>query len=70
MRLDICARGFWNNSKDAFFDVQFFFYPNAPIPLIPTEDMNRPRRDNTFKESETNGKEATTFYKRLADMIA
>ena len=28
-RLDIRARGFWNNSQDAFFDVRFF-YPNAP----------------------------------------
>ena len=28
-RLDIRARGFWNNSQDAFFDVRVF-YPNAP----------------------------------------
>ena len=28
-RLDIRARGFWNNHKDAFFDVRVF-YPNAP----------------------------------------
>ena len=27
-RLDICARGFWNKSQDAFFDVRVF-YPNA-----------------------------------------
>ena len=28
-RLDIRARGFWNRSHDAFFDVRVF-YPNAP----------------------------------------
>ena len=28
-RLDIRARGFWNNHQDVFFDVRVF-YPNAP----------------------------------------
>ena len=26
--VDVCARGFWNVSQDAFFDVRVF-YPNA-----------------------------------------
>ena len=87
-RLDIRARGFWNNHQDAFFDVRVFFYPNAPS----NRSLDAYRRHEQAKKREygqrvrdiergvftplvlsTNGgmgKEATTFYKRLADMIA
>ena len=86
-QLDIRARGFWNNSQDAFFDVRVF-YPNAPS----NRSTDAYRRHEQAKKREygqrvrevergvftplvlsTNGgmgKEATTFYKRLADMIA
>ena len=86
-RLDIRARGFWNNHQDAFFDVRVF-YPNAPS----NRSGDAYRRHEQAKKREygqrvrdiergvftplvlsTNGgmgKEATIFYKRLADMIA
>ena len=86
-RLDIHARGFWNNHQDAFFDVRVF-YPNAPS----NRSVDAYRRHKQAKKREygqrvrdiergvftplvlsTNGgigKEATIFYKRLADMIA
>ena len=85
-RLDIRARGFWNGSQDAFFDVDVFS-PNAPSNCS-TDAYRRheqaKKRDygQRVREVErgvftplvlsTNGgmgKEAATFYKRLADMI-
>ena len=86
-RLDIRARGFWNNHQDAFFDVRVF-YPNTPS----NHSTDAYRRQEMAKKREygqrvrevergvftplvlsTNGgmgKEAATFYRRLADMIA
>jgi len=86
-RLDIRARGFWNNHQDAFFDVRVF-YPNAPS----NRSSDAYRRHEMAKKREygqrvrevehgvftplvlsTNGgmgKEAATFYRRLADLIA
>ena len=86
-RLDIRARGFWNNHRDGFFDVRVF-YPNAPC----NHSTDAYRRHEMAKKREygqrvrevergvftplvlsTNGgmgKEAATFYRRLADMIA
>ena len=86
-RLDIRARGFWNYSQDAFFDVRVF-YPNAPSNRSTDaykrhEQAKKREYGQRVREIEcgvftplvfsTNGgmgKEATTFYKRLADMIA
>ena len=45
----------------------------AIVPLMPTEDVSRPRSFHTPIVLSTNGgmgKEATTFYKQLADTIA
>ena len=89
-RLDIRARGFWNNSHDAFFNVRVF-YPNASSNHS-TVVSSAYRRHEQAKKREYGqrvrdvehglftplvlssnggmGKEATTFYKRLADMIA
>ena len=86
-RLDIRARGFWNNSQDAFFDVRVF-YPNAPsnrsVDAYKKHEQAKKREySQRVREVESGvftplvlsstggmGKEATTFYKRLADMIA
>ena len=86
-RLDIRARGFWNNHQDAFFYVRVF-YPNAPS----NRSVDAYRRHEQAKKRQYGqrvhdiergvftplvllnnrgmGKEATIFYKRLADMIA
>ncbi len=86
-RVDIRARGFWNNHQDAVFDVRVF-YPNAPSNC----STDAYRRHEMAKKREygqrvcevehgvftplvlsTNGgmgKEAATFYRRLADLIA
>ena len=88
--MDIRARGFWNNSHDAFFNVRVF-YPNASSNHS-TVVSSAYRRHEQAKKREYGqrvrdvehglftplvlssnggmGKEATTFYKRLADMIA
>ena len=49
-RTDVRARGFWNASQDAFFDVRVF-YPNASCNRS-TGDMNKPRNGNMVNESE------------------
>ena len=89
-RLDIRARGFWNASQDAFFDVQVF-YPNASSNRS-TVTSSAYRRHEQAKKREYGqqvrevehgvftplvfsttggmGREATTFYKRLADGIS
>lgn len=89
-RLDIRARGFWNNAQDAFFDVRVF-YPNAASNYSASLQSSY-RKHEAAKKREYNqrvlevehgvftplvftttggmGREATTFYKRLADMIA
>ena len=89
-RLDIRARGFWNRSQDAFFDVRVF-HPNAPSNRS-TNILSAYRKHELLKKREYGqrvrdvehgvftpivftttggmGREATTFYKRLADMIA
>ena len=89
-RVDIRARGFWNVSQDAFFDVRVF-YPNASSNRS-TDSSSVYRRHEQAKKREYGqrireverdvftplvlsttggmGREATTFYKRLADMIA
>ena len=53
--IDICARGFWNVSQDAFFDVRVF-YPNASSncstgPLLSTEGMSKLRSGSTDSKS-------------------
>ena len=86
-RLDICARGFWNNSQDTFYDVRVF-YPNTPSNRSTDaykrhEQAKKREYGQRVREVERGvftplvlssnggmGKEATTFYKRLADMIA
>jgi hypothetical protein len=89
-RVDIRARGFWNASQDAFFDVRVF-YPNAssnrstnPLSVYRKHEQAKKReygqrvRDvergvfTPLVLSSTGGmgKEATTFFKRLADMVA
>ena len=89
-RLDIRARGFWNRSQDAFFDVRVF-YPNAPSnrstnissayrkhELLKKREYGQRVRDIergvftpiVFTTTGGMGREAATFYKRLADMIA
>ena len=86
-RLDIRARGFWNRSQDAFFDVRVF-YPNAPSnrsyayrkhELLKKREYGHQRvRDVergvfthiVFTTTGGMGREAATFYKRLADMIS
>ncbi len=91
-RLDIRARGFWNRSQDAFFDVRVF-YPNASSNRS-TNISSAYRKHELLKKREYGqrvrdlergvftpivltttggfymGHETTTFYKRLADMIA
>ena len=89
-RVDIRARGFWNASQDAFFDVRVF-YPNASSNRS-TNPMSVYRKHEQAKKREYGqrvrdvergvftplvlsstggmGKEATTFFKRLADMVA
>ena len=89
-RLDIRARGFWNASQDAFFDVQVF-YPNASSNRSTVtssayrrhEQANKREYGQQVREVEHGvftplvfsttggmGREATTFYKRLADGIS
>ena len=88
-RVDIRARGFWNVSQDAFFDVRVF-YPNASSNRSPDSSVYRRHEQAKKREygqrirevergvftplvlSTTGGmgREATTFYKLLADMIA
>ena len=46
-QLDICARGFWNNSQYVFFDVRVF-YPNAPS----NRSMDAYRRHEQAKKRE------------------
>ena len=87
---DIRARGFWNRSQDAFFDVRVF-YPNASSNRS-TNATSVYRRHEQAKKREyrqrirevergvftplvlsTNGgmgREASTFYKRLADLLS
>ena len=89
-RLDISARGFWNVSQDAFFDIRVF-YPNSSTNRS-TDTSSAYRRHEQAKKWEYGqhvrevehgvftplvlsttggmGREATTFYKRLADMIS
>ena len=89
-RLDICARGFWNASQDAFFDVRVF-YPNASSNRSAMTSSAYRKHEQAKKReygqlvreiehgvftplvlSSTGGmgREATTFYKRLADLIS
>jgi len=55
---DIRARGFWNVSQDAFFDVRCSTQTHPPtvqqISKFPpsTRDMNKPRNGNMDNESE------------------
>ena len=89
-RLDVRARGFWNRSQEAFFDVQVF-HPNASSNCS-TNISSAYRKHEMSKKLEYGqrirevehgvftplvftttggmGREATTFYQRLADMIA
>ena len=89
-RVDIRARGFWNRSQDAFFEVRVF-YPNASSNRS-TNATSVYRRHKQAKKQEygqqirevergvftplvlsTNGgmgREARTFYKRLADLLS
>ena len=89
-RTDVRARGFWNASQDAFFDVRVV-YPNASSNRS-TDLSSVYRRHEQAKKREYGqrirevergvftplvfsttggmGREASTFYKRLADMIA
>ena len=50
-RLDIKARGFWNSTQDAYFDVRVF----TPLVFTTTGSM---------------APEASTFYKRLANLLS
>jgi hypothetical protein len=89
-RVDIRARGFWNTSQDAFFDVRVF-YPNASsnhskdlsTAYKRHEQAKKREYGERIREIERGvftplvlsthgamGKEATTFYKRLADMLS
>ena len=89
-RVDIRARGFWNVSQDAFFDIRVF-YPNAssyrsanPSSVYRRHEQAKKREYGqrireiehgvftpiVFSTTGGMGREATTFYKRLADMIA
>ena len=89
-RADIRARGFWNASQDAFFDVRVF-YPNAssnrssdPSAAYRKHEQAKKREyGQRIREIEHGvftplvlsttggmGREATTFYRRLADMTA
>ena len=89
-RLDIRARGFWNGTQDAFFDVRVF-HPNASsyhsMSLQAAFCRHEQAKKREYGErvcevehgvftplvlSTTGGLgcEATTFYKRLADLIS
>ena len=89
-RVDSRARGFWNMSQDAFFDVRVF-YPNASSNYS-TDLSSVYRRHEQSKKREYGqrvreiergvltplvlsttggmGREATTYYNHLANMIA
>ena len=89
-RVDVCARGFWNLSQDAFFDVRVFSSNTSSN--CSTDLSSVYRRHEQVKKRECGlgikevghdmftplalsttggmGREVTTFYKRLADMIA
>ena len=88
--LDIRARGFWNGTQDAFFDVRVF-HPNASsyrsLSLQAAFRRHKQTKKRVYGErvrkvehgvftplvlSTTGGLgvEATTFYKRLADLIS
>ena len=89
-RVDIRARGFWNASQDAFFDVRVF-YPNASSNRSTTTSSAYRRHEQAkkreygqrirevehgvftplvFSSTGGMGREAATFYKRLANMIS
>ena len=89
-RVDIRARGFWNASQDAFFDVRVF-YPNASSNRSTTTSSAYRRHEQAkkreygqrirevehgvftplvFSSTGGMGREAATFYKRLASMIS
>ena len=88
--MDIRARGFWNASQDAFFDVRVF-YPNASSNRSTTTSSAYRRHEQAkkreygqrirevehgvftplvFSSTGGMGREAATFYKRLANMIS
>ena len=89
-RLDIRARGFWNGTQDAFFDVRVF-HPNASshrsmslqAAFCRQEQAKKREYGECVREVEHGvftplvlsttgslGREATTFYKCLADLIS
>ena len=89
-RLDIKARGFWNPSQDAYFDVRVF-HPNAPsycskdITVLYKQHESSKKREYgqrirdvehgvftplIFSTTGSMGREGTTFYKRLADLLS
>ena len=84
VRLDIRARGFWNNSQDAIFHCIGFLLQRTLQSLCRCLQKPRACKESTAKGSakksvasslaiSSNGgmcKEGTTFYEGLADMIA
>ena len=85
-RADIRARGFWGWQQSAFFDVYGFFTPTHQATATPasqpcTEGKSKPERESMVTEMASftplifattggMGREATAFYKRLADLMA
>ena len=89
-RLDIRARGFWNRSQDAFFDVRIFHlnassYHSMSLQAAFRHHEQAKKREYGERVREVEhgvftplvlsttgglGREATTFYKRLADLIS
>ena len=89
-RLDIKARGFWNSTQDAYFDVRVF-HPNAPCyrsrDLAAVYKQHESAKKREYNQRVQNveqgvftplvltttgsmGREASTFYKRLANMLS
>ena len=89
-RLDIKARGFWNSTQDAYFDVRVF-HPNATCyrsrDLAAVYKQHESAKKREYNQRVQNveqgvftplvltttgsmGREASTFYKRLANMLS
>ena len=88
--LDIKARGFWNSTQDAYFDVRVF-HPNVPCyhsrDLAAVYKQHESAKKREYNQRVQNveqgvftplvltttgsmGREASTFYKRLANMLS
>ena len=89
-RLDIKARGFWNSTQDAYFDVRVF-HPNAPcyrsrdLAAVYKQHESAKKREYNqrvlnvehgvftplvFATTGSMAREASTFYKRLANLLS